>query len=407
MIIILDWKVSDIERVFHVRMGNYRLSGHSFFSADRAPSIDLAVPVLQVLGLDDFVTPSARYVRGQVRDAGGSGPGGQFTGKDMRKIYYPLGKLTGKGQSVGLMELGSYYSGDIRTYFDNHYGQIGKVAIEAIRTDGTPVSCAAGCDDTEQALDIEYVISMAPELASVRVYVGKSAEDVLNRMATDNISKVLSTSWGWNENYATDDALFKEFAAQGQTLLTASGDFSSLAASGPWPEEDGNIVAVGGTFVTVQGPGEVWDGETGWSSSAGGPALDKRFTIPAYQLPFITTPGRGSKTRRNVPDLAANAEPDMVVCASGVCQGGWGGTSFAAPIWAGVIALANQQAAEFGKPVVGFINPAIYGMARAYPFMFHDEVSGVSGLYRCMKSYDLVTGLGSPQVETVIDALTE
>jgi subtilase family serine protease len=307
------------------------------------------------------------------------------------------------------MELGPFYSGDITTYFANHYGNIGKVAIEPIRTGGAAVSCAPGCDDTEQALDIEYLISMAPGLDSVRVYVGTTAEDVLNRMATDNISKVLSTSWGWNENYATDDALFKEFAAQGQTLLTASGDFSSLAESGPWPEEDANIVAVGGTTVSVQGAGEVWAGETGWTSSAGGPSLDKRTTIPNYQLPFITTPGRGSKTRRNVPDVAANAEPDMFVCASGGCAGGWGGTSFSAPIWAGIIALANQQASEFGEPVVGFINPALYGMARKfpYPFMFHDETSGVSGRYRCMKFYDLVTGLGSPQAETVVDALTE
>jgi kumamolisin len=284
------------------------------------------------------------------------------------------------------------------------------VDIKAIRTDGAPVNCAPGCDDTEQALDIEYLISMAPELDSVRVYVGTSPEDVLNRMATDNISKVLSTSWGWNEHFATDDALFKEFAAQGQTLLTASGDFSSLAESGPWPEEDANIVAVGGTNVSVQGAGEVWAGETGWNNSAGGASLDKRIAIPSYQLPFITTPGRGSTTRRNVPDVAANAEPDMYVCASGGCAGGWGGTSFSAPIWAGIIALANQQATEFGQPVVGFINPAMYRMVRggfAYPLMFHDEISGVSGLHRCMRSYDLVTGLGSPQAETVVDALTE
>jgi kumamolisin len=328
----------------------------------------------------------------------------------MRRIYYPLGRLTGKGQSVGLMELAGFNIGDIKTYFAKHYGQMAKVAIEAIRTDRAPVSCAPGCDDTEQALDIEYVISMAPGLDSVRVYVGTLPEDVLNRMATDNISKVLSTSWGWNENFATDEALFKELAAQGQTLLTASGDFSSLAESGPWPEQDANIVAVGGTQVNVQGPGDVWAAETGWNGSAGGVSLDKRIAIPAYQLPFITTTGRGSKTLRNVPDVAANAEPDMLVCASGVCSGGWGGTSFSAPIWAGIIAMANEQAAEFGAPAVGFINPAIYRMARGgfdYPLMFHDETSGVSGLHRCLKSYDLVTGLGSPQAETVIDALTE
>jgi subtilase family serine protease len=305
------------------------------------------------------------------------------------------------------MELGGYNIADVNKFFADHYGAANSVSVIGVKTDGLSLSCTGSCDDSEQVLDIEYAISMAPGLSSVRVYVGSSPEDVLNRQATDNLSKVLSTSWGWNENKTTDEAIFKEFEAQGQTNLTASGDASSLKASGPWPEEDTYIVAVGGTDVATKTAGGAWSGETGWSSSAGGPSTDKTILIESYQKPFITTANRGSTTLRNVPDLAANANEDMEICADGTCTGGYGGTSFASPMWAGIIAMANQQAVSEGKAVVGFINPAIYALAgeTSYASNFHDETTGKSGKFKCTVSFDLVTGLGSPQGQAFINAL--
>jgi len=415
LILDVNGKVADIERVFHVTMGLYRhpTENRLFLSADRAPTLDLAVPIQQIIGLDDFVRPYPKYLRHaeHVSNATGSGPHGYFIGSDMHKAYYPAGGLNGRGQSVGLMELEGYDITDVTSFFKKKYGPANKVSIVGISTDGSAVNCtyAHGCDDTEQALDIEYLISMAPGLDSVRVYVSDtSPENVLNAMATDNISKVLSTSWGWNENFATDDAIFKEFAAQGQTNLTASGDYSSLKASGPWPEEDANIIAVGGTDVATATAGGAWSAETGWNGSAGGPSLDKTILIESYQKPFITAANGGSGKLRNVPDIAANAE-NFEICGDATCNGGWGGTSFASPIWAGIIALANQQAVDGGKPVVGFINPLIYKLARgsSYKSIFHDETVGKSGLYSCTPSFDLVTGLGSPTGQALINALTK
>jgi subtilase family serine protease len=407
----VEGKVSDIERVFHVTLGLYRhpTENRLFMAPDRAPTLDLAVPVQEVIGLDDFIRPYTRlhYSKQAKAGAGGSGPSGNFIGTDMRTAYYPTGTLTGAGQSVGLMELAGYNIADVNTFFANHYGPQNSVSVVGIKTDSASLGCTGSCDDGEQALDIEYTISIAPGLSSVRVYVGNIPEDVLNAMATDNISKVLSTSWGWNEKFATDDALFKEFAAQGQTNLTASGDYSSLKNSGPWPEEDANIVAVGGTDVATKTPGGPWSSETGWSGSAGGPSLDKTIKIESYQKPFVTKANAASKKLRNVPDVAANADTDMEICADGSCVGGYGGTSFASPMWAGFVALANQEAVAQGKPVVGFINPAVYGLAGAkgYATQFHDETSGKSGIYTCTTSFDLVTGVGSPQGQPLIDAL--
>jgi subtilase family serine protease len=412
-IVDIAGSVADVERVFHVRMGLYRHpeQQRAFLAPDREPTLDLTVPVLHVAGLDDFILPASRVIHATARGAHagtGSGPNRDFIGSDIRAAYYGNGRLTGAGQSLGLMELAAFNMADVTTYFAT-YGPPLEVPVNAISTDGSSANCDGKCNDAEQALDIEYAISMAPGLSQVQVYVGKTAASVLNRMASDNISKQLSTSWGWHEDFATEDPIFKEMAAQGQTFLTASGDNSSLKASGPWPEEDANLTAVGGTDLRTTGPGGQWSVETGWAHSAGGPSVDKTISIESYQLPFINSANGGSTTLRNVPDIAGDAQADNTICARGKCDGGWGGTSFASPIWAGFIALANQHAAAIGKPPVGFLNPSLYGLAGGtlYRSILHDETSGASGKYHAVKSYDLVTGLGSPSSKALIDALAQ
>ena len=411
-LIDIEGPVSAIEALFHVKLQTFRhpTEARTFIAPDREPTLDLAVPIKHVTGLDDFTLPTPRLVRPNAAHPNtggtGSGPGGNFLGSDIRTAYYGGTALTGAGQTLGLMELAGYNIADVNTYFQK-FGPKLTVPVVGISTDGASLKCTGNCDDGEQALDIEYAIAMAPGLAQMQVYVGRNAEDVLNRMASDNTSKQLSTSWGWNENFATDDALFKEMAAQGQSFLTASGDYSSLQASGPWPEEDANLTAVGGTDLTTKSAGGPWKKETGWAHSAGGPSVDKTIKIERYQLPFVTAANGGSKTLRNVPDIAGDSDTDNYICADGTCVGGFGGTSFASPILAGFVALANQQAAAAGLPPVGFLNPALYKLAgrNNASKLFHDETAGKSGLYSCTPSFDLVTGVGSPAGQKLIDAL--
>jgi subtilase family serine protease len=411
LMIETEGTVAQIERLFHLRLLNYKhpLESRSFIAPDREPTLDLDVPVLHVTGLDDLVIPAPRVIAPSAPPSHwhgtGSGPHGYYYGSDLRAAYYGGTKLTGKGQSVGLMELVGFNPADIKLYFDDVKQKL-KARVKGISTDGKAWKCLR-CNDGEQALDIEYAISMAPGLKQVQVYVGHSPESVLSRMASDNTSLQLSTSWGWRENFDTDDALFQEMAAQGQTFLTASGDNSSLKKSGPWPEEDANLVAVGGTDVVTDGPGGAWASETGWKYSAGGPSLDRSIKIAPYQLPFINKQNDGSKTLRNVPDISANANTDCWICAKGKCDGGWGGTSFASPMWAGYVALINEEALRNGLPPVGFINPALYTLAGGgnYDLLFHDETQGKSGKYHAVKGFDLVTGLGSQNGRYLIDAL--
>ena len=101
---------------------------------------------------------------------------------------------------------------------------------------------------------------------------------------------------------------------------------------------------------------------------------------------MITPLNQGSTTLRNSPDVAAEANFDFYVCADQTtCTANeYGGTSFAAPMWAGYLALANQQSVADGHSTLGFINPTIYqiGLGSGYDSDFHDITAAVTAIRR-------------------------
>jgi subtilase family serine protease len=228
-------------------------------------------------------------------------------------------------------------------------------------------------------------------------------------MAADNTSKSVSCSWGWADNEKTLDPIFEEMSAQGQTVFVATGDNGSgTPADVVWPADDPYVVAVGGTVLVTSGAGGPWKSETGWTKSAGMPSPNG-VPIPSWQklAGVITSSNHGSKTLRNIPDVSSESNASQYVCYMGVCRDYGGGTSYAAPLWASLIAMANEQAANNGEPTVGFIDPVIYpiGIGSSFGTDFHDITSGSNGKYLAVKDYDLVTGWGSPQGVNLIDAL--
>jgi kumamolisin len=136
--------------------------------------------------------------------------------------------------------------------------------------------------------------------------------------------------------------------------------------------------------------------------SGGGISPDK-IAIPSWQklAGVINSSNKGSTTLRNGPDVAANANFTFYVCADQTtCTANeYGGTSFAAPMWAAYIALVNQQLVDNGDATIGFINPTIYAqnVTSSYGTNFHDITSGKSGSYSAVTGYDLVIGWGSPK----------
>src|ERR1700683_1934697 len=410
--------VENIERALHVTMGVYQhpTENRTFYAPDREPTPFLSVPLWHIAGLDNYSIPHPNIVRRnnsaeKSNATTGSGPSASFLGSDMRAAYYAGTALTGSGQSLGLLEYAGTDLADLTTYYKN-VRQTNNVPITLLSTDGTSVHCLAseGCDDLEQTIDMTQALGMAPGLSSLVMYIGSSDQAIFNAMATASpLNAQLSSSWTWSpSDPSTDDPYFKAFAMQGQNLFQAAGD------NGAWnfeseifPADDVYITSVGGTDLDTASAGGPWSSETAWSDGGGGISPDA-YKIPSWQTATASGCSACSKTYRNGPDGSANANFTFYVCADQeACTANmWGGTSFATPMWAGYLALANQQAVANGSSPLGFINPALYtiGLSSSYDANFHDVTSGSNG-YAATTGYDLATGWGSPNGAALIAAL--
>jgi kumamolisin len=336
----------------------------------------------------------------------------------MRAAYYGGTALTGSGQYIGLLEYAGFDIADVNTYYSNAH-QTRTATVTGISTDGTSISCVyRGCDDTEQTLDITQALGMAPGIATLYVYVGSSDTALLGCMSSNTppcppLPLNLSSSWYWDPpDPSTDEPFFEKMASQGQSFFEAAGDEGAWSGTKTWwPMEDQYVICVGGTDLTTSSAGGPWASESAWVYGGGGISPED-YSIPYWQQysSVINSANEGSTAYRNGPDVSANSNFTFYVCADQEpCTANeYGGTSFAAPMWAGYLALANQQAAANGDPAVGFINPAIYliGSTRGtnYAADFHDITSGSNG-FPAVTGYDLATGWGSPNGSGLINAL--
>jgi hypothetical protein len=143
---------------------------------------------------------------------------------------------------------------------------------------------------------------------------------------------------------------------------------------------------------------------TGEGSAASSGGISTTYTIPTWQQGVNMTTNQGSTSLRNIPDVALTGDNVIVYYGAG-SQAIFGGTSVAAPLWAGYAALANQRAGALGKPVIGFINPAVYAIGKGsnnYAILFHDITTGnntnpsTSTKFFSKPGYDLCTGWGTP-----------
>lgn len=422
--------VSAVEAAFNVKMRTYQhdTENRVFFSPDREPVTGLAIPLWHVSGLDNYSIPHPLLVKktdyamahGISPDAvvshatTGSGPSASFLGSDMRAAYYG-GTLTGTGQNLGLFEYYGTDLADLTTYYNNVH-QTNNVPVTLLSTDGTSTSCtySSGCDDTEQTLDMTQALGMAPGLSSLVMYVGSTDTAIISAMTTHSpLPTTIGCSWGWTPaDPSTLDPYFEKMAAQGQTFFAASGDNKTWSSRNEaWPADDDYVISVGGTDLVTSSAGGPWKSETAWVDSGGGISPDK-IAIPSWQkiAGVINSSNHGSTTYRNGPDVSANANFTFYTCAdqTSCLANDYGGTSFAAPMWAAFVALANEQQANVGAKNLGFLNPTIYAenesggaLTTTYANTFHDITSGKAGTYSAVVGYDLVTGWGSPKAALI------
>jgi subtilase family serine protease len=409
--------VASIEEAFHVTLGLYQhpTENRTFYAPDREPTVDLPFQLWHIAGLDNYSIPRPalhRDASARPNATTGSGPSASFLGSDMRAAYYG-GTLTGTGQTLGLLEYYGTDLADLNTYYTNVH-QANNVKITLLSTDGTSTSCVyPNCDDTEQTLDMTQALGMAPGMSSLVMYVGSTDSAIFNAMATASpLNAQLSSSWTWYPaDPSTDDPYFTTFALQGQNLFQAAGDSGAWTASGTgsevYPADDVYVTSVGGTDLDTSSAGGPWSSEAAWVDGGGG-ISPHNYAIPSWQTAAASSCSSCSKTYRNGPDVSANANFTFYVCADQTaCTANlYGGTSFAAPMWAGYLALVNQQAVANGNKAVGFINPSLYtiGAGSSYDSDFHDITSGGNG-FSATTGYDLATGWGSPNGSGLINAL--
>lgn len=423
--------VASIEKALHVTMGVYQhpIESRTFFSPDREPTTDTAMQLWAIGGLDNYSRPKPAFTKLEEKEnvksnaTIGSGPSDSFLGSDMRAAYYVNGNssatLTGTGQSLGLFEFIGTDLTDLTTYYKN-VGQTNNVPITLHSVDTQSTLCKEPtCDDTEQTLDMTQALGMAPGMSSLVMYIGtgglsgQTLDDagILNGMATASpLNAQLSCSWLWTpSDFTTDDVYFEEFAAQGQNFFVAAGDSGTWSSSGfYWPADSVYVTAVGGTDLDTSSAGGPWASETGWIDTGGGVGPDD-FTIPSWQVTAAAGCSKCSQKFRNGPDVSANANFTFYVCADQkACSANlYGGTSFATPMWAGYLALTNQQYLLNGATTtLGFINPALYaiGEGSSYDTNFHDITSG-GNTDGTTVGYDLSTGWGSPNGDSLVNSL--
>jgi hypothetical protein len=451
VVLDVEGNVSNVEQAFHITLRTYRhpTEARDFFAPDTEPTVDAALPMVDIQGLSDFSRPHPRLHRmdaamvANARPQNGSAPdsSGAYFGNDFRNAYVPGATLAGAGQTVGLFEADGFYSNDIAAYATAAGNERTNVVIQTVLLDGfngVPTT-GANSGNPEVSLDIEMAMSIAPGLAGIVVFEGNPnnfiPNDILDAMlASSNTVNNLSSSWGWSGGPSTTtDTIFKNMAAVGQSFFNASGDSDAYTTGSRsvngvdrkslanTPSSNPYITQAGGTTLTT-GANAAYGSETVWNwgydSNAGGyvgssGGISSYYSIPSWQTNVNNLAGRGGSTSlRNIPDVALTADNVYVAFGNGT-NGEFGGTSCAAPLWAGFIALVNQQAAANGESSVGFINPAIYAIAAGanYAVCFHDVTTGSNtwpsspNLFYATNGYDLCTGLGTPNGTNLINAL--
>jgi kumamolisin len=417
----LTGTVAAMQTAFGVKLTQKVLEGATYRVREGSILIppDLAGAVEAVLGLDNRPQAQPHFrVLGSTIDEQAVGTGGfahahaagtSYTPVQVGELYkFPQG-ATASGQTIGIIELGGgYRTKDLTAYFKG----LGLKAptLTAVSVDkGKNTPGNANGADGEVMLDIEVCAAIAQGAKIVVYFAPNTDQGFIDAVAsavhdTTNKPSVISISWGGPESSWTAqamkalDAACQSAAALGITITVAAGDNGSSDGSTgnnvDFPASSPHVLACGGT--TLEGSGSTIKSEVVWNEQASGEGatgggVSNVFPLPSWQANAKVPAPSSSAGGRGVPDVAGDADPvtgyqvrvdgkDLVI----------GGTSAVAPLWAGLIALSNQQ----NGTSAGFIQPQIYAAKAASAF--NDIVSGNNGAFSAGPGWDACTGLGSP-----------
>ena len=431
----LTGTVANMQKAFGVALMHKTLAGVSYRVREGSITLptELTDYVVAVLGLDNRPQAEAHFriagetggIAANLAQAGGfarphAGGSTSFSPVQVGQLYgFPAG-ATAANQTIALIELGGgFRQADITAYFKSLGQKTPKVVAVSV-SGGKNSPSNANSADGEVMLDIEVAAAVAPGARIVVYFAPNTDQGFIDAIASaihDTTYKpsVISISWGaaevrWTKQAMSAlDAACQSAAALGVTITVASGDNGSSdgitdgSNHVDFPASSPHVLACGGT--NLQGSGSAITAESVWNAQpqgggATGGGVSNVFPLPSWQsgakVPKPTNPAGG----RGVPDVAGDADPatGYVIRVDGKTMV-IGGTSAVAPLYAGLLALANQQN---GKPA-GFINPVIYSSKGNKAF--RDIVTGNNGNFPAGSGWDACTGLGSPIAPQFITAV--
>ena len=426
--IYAEGTVEQIQKSLHVKMMRVTKDGITYTAAQDAPSLPASVgkSVSAIVGLQPF-----RRAHKQFRiciPQSGEGPSGSrmataavrngFLVSQILKAYNADGlSVTGKGQTIAILIDTFPAADDLKAFWKlNTLGtKIGQVEMINVNDADLPPQ------EGEETLDAEWTSGIAPG-AKIRIYASGTLaftdlDRALDRIISDLPSqpgmRQLSISLGLGETFMASDEIgaqsqkFLRLAAAGVNVFVSSGDAGSNPdvtghnSDGPtqveYESSDINVIGVGGTTLNLAPDGSVQD-EQAWVGSGGG--RSGHFRRQAWQ----DGPGVPDGLDRLVPDVSLAADPNTGACVilHGVRQQ-IGGTSWSAPVWAGFCALINEARAKAGKPSLSFLPPMLYPLLGSDSF--RDITDGNNGEFSAAPGYDMVTGIGVPNMKQLIASL--
>lgn len=421
--------LSAIESSLGVTMVDVTKEGMTYTAARNAPSLpaDVAADVHAIVGLQPYRQVRKHLRRGPLeipevkpQDTPASRQHGYLV-SDILGAYGASGvKATGAGQTIAILIDTVPRDDDLQAFWKANGLKQDLGRVTKVNVAGGPLPPLSG----EETLDVQWASGIAPD-AHVRIYasgslqlvaIDRALDAIIADLQTQPAMRQLSISLGLGETYyagatgeiRTQHDKFLRLAAAGVNVFVSSGDagsnpdLSGHHSTGPTQVEyqasDPCVVAVGGTTLRLVADGSV-AAETAWAGSGGGKSL--AFKRPAWQKGATVPAG----PRRRVPDVSLAADPATggMIVVNHMPQS-VGGTSWSAPVWAGFCARLNDARTQAGKPPLGFLNPMLYPLAGTAAF--RDVTAGSNGAYEASPGYDMVTGLGTPDLAELVTALT-
>lgn len=428
--IFVSGKVGHIAQALQVNFARVTAEGKEYTSAVTAPSVPAKIStlLLGINGLQPHLRAHKHLLKQQLQPNGTSG-GAAYTPSQIAQAYGATGlyntNISGAGETIAIVIDTFPSATDLLQFWSNCNINQSINNIEFVQVVPGVLAAPSG----EETLDVEWSSAMAPG-AHIRVYaatdLGNDHLDQAYNQVLADVTKYgihqMSMSYGIGETYTTnsqvqaDDAIFMELAAAGVTIFASSGDGGSTPGqnsanagdeTGPLqvesPASDPNVAGVGGTTLMLDSNNNI-SSEAVWNNSSGatGGGSSIYFSRPTWQ----TGPGVPLGTMREVPDVAAAADPDFgAILYEDGARSVVGGTSWASPTCAGLCALFNQARKNVGLAPAGAFGPFLYALLSSpnYFANFNDitsgnnATSGSGGLYSAQTNYDRCTGVGSPK----------